>query len=107
MTDGEIAAAMAARAAAAAARWGSTGATAAVDAFEEFNVEEYQLARRRLLLTKAQAAELLTVSVRTLTRLVADRQITPTRIGGAIRFAPAELEAFVIRSTQPKLRRRR
>ena len=54
---------------------------------------------RKLLLTKDQAAEVLTISVRQLERLVARDEITPTRIGGLVRFAPRQLELFIERST--------
>ena len=58
---------------------------------------------RPLLLTKDQAAVALTISARQLERLVASGDVIPTRIGGAIRFAPRELDAFVERSTMSRV----
>ena len=49
----------------------------------------------RLLLTKDEAALALAISSRQVERLVARGDLVPTRIGGAIRFTRAQLEALV------------
>ena len=61
--------------------------------------EAAPLRDRALLLTRDQAATVLTISVRQIDRLVAAGDLVPTRIGGAVRFAPRQLHAFVERST--------
>lgn len=53
---------------------------------------------RAPLLTKAEVADWLRVSVRTLDRLVAQGAITPLMIGGQIRFCPDEISRFLKRA---------
>jgi excisionase family DNA binding protein len=50
------------------------------------------------LLAARAAAEYLAVSATTLRRLVHAREISVIRIGRAVRFAPADLDAFVERA---------
>jgi excisionase family DNA binding protein len=76
---------------------------ATVDQVDDLERMDVMPKRQPLLLTKDQAAELLTISVRMLERLVATGSIVPTRIGGAIRFSPAQLEAFIERSTTSRV----
>jgi excisionase family DNA binding protein len=54
------------------------------------------------LLTKDEAARMLTVSVRQISRWLADGSLTPVRLGPRlVRFSPHELEAFVERRSAP------
>jgi excisionase family DNA binding protein len=50
---------------------------------------------RRLLVTKAEAAEQLSVSVRTIERLVAAGRLPLVHVEGAARLRQADLEAYV------------
>lgn len=49
----------------------------------------------KLLITRKEAAEALSISVDTLDELRADGKIAAVTIGARVYFAPAELEAFV------------
>lgn len=51
----------------------------------------------QLLLTTQEAARLLSVSPRTLARLTSDGRIQPIRVGRLVRYAVADLEAFIAR----------
>jgi excisionase family DNA binding protein len=53
---------------------------------------------RAPLLTKAEVADWLRVSVRTLDRLVAQGAIAPLIIGGQVRFCPDEISRFLKRA---------
>jgi excisionase family DNA binding protein len=53
---------------------------------------------RAPLLTKAEVADWLRISVRTLDRLVAQGAIAPLIIGGQIRFCPDEISRFLKRA---------
>jgi excisionase family DNA binding protein len=50
---------------------------------------------RRLLITKAEAAEQLGVSVRTVARLIAAGRLPLVHVEGAARVRVADLEAYV------------
>jgi excisionase family DNA binding protein len=55
-----------------------------------------------VLLTKSDAARVLTVSMRQISRWLADGSLTPVRLGPRlVRFAPQELTAFVERQSAP------
>jgi excisionase family DNA binding protein len=47
------------------------------------------------LLTTAQAAEYLGVSLRTMRRLIAERRVRHYKPSGQLRFDPADLDAYV------------
>ena len=49
----------------------------------------------RRLLPKARVAELLSVSERTLDRIVQDGALPACRIRGQVRFRPADVAAFI------------
>lgn len=49
----------------------------------------------KLLITRKEAAEALSISVDTLDELRADGKISAVTIGARVYFSPAELEAFV------------
>jgi excisionase family DNA binding protein len=51
------------------------------------------------LLDREEAAELLSISLRHLDTLVAAGELTPVRIGRAVRFRPEEIDAFIQKST--------
>lgn len=51
---------------------------------------------QRLLYTRAEAAKLLGLSIRTLDNFVAQGFLKPTRAGRLVRFTPSELERFAI-----------
>jgi excisionase family DNA binding protein len=51
------------------------------------------------LLTKQQAADLLSVSVRTLDRMRSTGEIQATRVRGSVRFAPDAIERYIARHT--------
>jgi excisionase family DNA binding protein len=51
----------------------------------------------RLLMTSEEAAEALAVSVRTLRNLQDSGELTPVRIGRAVRFDPSDLRHLVDR----------
>jgi excisionase family DNA binding protein len=55
-----------------------------------------------LLLTKVEAARLLTVSVRQVSRWLSDGSLAPIRLGPRlVRLSPEELTAFVARQSSP------
>jgi excisionase family DNA binding protein len=55
----------------------------------------------RLLLTKEEAARGLAISVRQLSRFIADGSLTPVRLGPRlVRFAPDDLVRFIARRSQ-------
>ena len=47
-----------------------------------------------ILLTKPDAAKVLSVSIRTLEKLIKERRLKPVRFGTAVRIPRAELERF-------------
>lgn len=49
------------------------------------------------LLTKREVADFLSISLRTVDRMIADQQITPIRIRGQVRFDPKEIQAIIER----------
>lgn len=51
--------------------------------------------RRGRLLTTAQAAEVATVSARTIQRAISSGRLVATRIGGSVRVTEADLDAFI------------
>jgi excisionase family DNA binding protein len=50
------------------------------------------------LVTLAEAAELMHVSVRHLRRLIAKGELEPTRVGGTVRLSPEALAALIDKS---------
>jgi excisionase family DNA binding protein len=56
----------------------------------------------KLLLTNEDAAELLSISRATLYRLVWRGELTPVKIGRAVRFPREQLAAFVARLSPPR-----
>jgi excisionase family DNA binding protein len=51
------------------------------------------------LLTKKQAANLLSVSVRTLDRMRSTGEIQATIVRGSVRFSPEVIERYIIKHT--------
>jgi excisionase family DNA binding protein len=51
------------------------------------------------LLTKQQAADLLSVSVRTLDRMRSTGEIQATMVRGSVRFAPDAIERYIAKHT--------
>jgi excisionase family DNA binding protein len=51
------------------------------------------------LLTKRQAADLLSVSVRTLDRMRSTGEIQATKVRGSVRFDPTNIERYIARHT--------
>jgi excisionase family DNA binding protein len=51
------------------------------------------------LLTKRETAGVLTVSERTIDRLVSEGRLRAVKIRGAVRFTERELERFIISNT--------
>jgi excisionase family DNA binding protein len=49
------------------------------------------------LLSKRQAAAILSVSVRTLDRLRSTKEIRAVKVRGAVRFEPEEIERYIER----------
>lgn len=54
----------------------------------------------KLLLTRKEAAEALSISVDTLDELRADEKIRSVNIGARVYFSPDELKAFVTKEGQ-------
>jgi excisionase family DNA binding protein len=55
-----------------------------------------------LLLTKEQAAEALSVSPRTIDRLLADHTLTSIKVGAATRIARQELDEFIAAASEQR-----
>jgi excisionase family DNA binding protein len=53
------------------------------------------------LLTKREAAERLSVSIRTLDRMRSTGQIQATMVRGAVRFDPTMIQRFIAKHTAP------
>jgi len=64
-------------------------------------VGEGDLVMTPLLLTKAEAAGLLRLSERSLSRAVADGHLRAIRCGSAVRIRPVDLEAYVASLATP------
>jgi excisionase family DNA binding protein len=56
------------------------------------------------LLDRQAVCQRLGISIRTLTRLIGEGQITPVRIGTSVRFAPSDVDSFVQRSRDDRAR---
>ena len=54
------------------------------------------------ILTVKQLAELLQVSTRTVYRLVDEEKIGCIRVGGALRFTPADIDRYIFDNRQPR-----
>lgn len=52
------------------------------------------------LLKREEVAELLNVSLRHVDTLVSTGELSPVRIGRAVRFRPEEVESFIEESTE-------
>lgn len=52
------------------------------------------------LLKREEVAELLNVSLRHVDTLVASGELSPVRIGRAVRFRPEEVDSFIEESTE-------
>lgn len=51
------------------------------------------------LLTKREAASLLSISVRTLDRMRSTGEIQATKVRGVVRFEPASIQRYVVKQT--------
>jgi excisionase family DNA binding protein len=65
------------------------------DIAEEHNEEQHAPMLDRLLVTKGEAAEWLSVSVRTIERLVATGRLPQVHVERAVRFRVRDLQAYV------------
>lgn len=74
------------------------GEAASIDeriAVVEARLTALEAGDRRMCLSKSGLAKLLGIGTRTVERMVARRQIPHHRFGGALRFSPGDVDAFL------------